>query len=236
MNKMKVEIWSDVMCPFCYIGKRKFEQSLKTSDFNDAIEIEWKSYQLNPDLVTDPSIRLEDYLSKIKGMSVEQAKQANKQITEMAKSEGLEFNLDTSIIANSMKAHQLIHFAKKHNKQNEAEEVLFRSYFTDSKNIDDDAVLQDLITELNLDPKEFEKALKDEELVDEVKMDIHEARQLGVQGVPFFVYDRKYAISGAQPLELFEQTLEKAYKDWKPNHLITLDINTDGPSCGPEGC
>lgn len=235
MSKMKIEIWSDVMCPFCYIGKRKLEQSLNNSPLKDDVEIEWKSYQLNPELVTDTSIGIDDYLAQHKGMSKEQARQLNQQVTEMAKEEGLVFNFDQSVVANSFLAHQLLHFAKQYNKQNEAEEILFKSYFTDGKNIDDIEFLKSIVNELGLNIASFENSIVEGTFVDEVKMDIHEARQIGVKGVPFFVYDRKYAISGAQPLALFDQTLNQAFEQWKGSTSITLQ-NSDGPSCGPEGC
>ncbi len=237
MSKMKIEIWSDIMCPFCYIGKRRLEQSLVNSPLKDKIAIEWKSYQLNPELVTDTSIGIDDYLALHKGMPIEQARQLNQQVSAMAKEEGLEYKLADSVVANSLKAHQLAHFAKKFGKQDEIEELLFRSYFTEGKNIDDVAVLKDIASSLDLDANLFEQELAAESLLDEVKMDIHEARQIGVRGVPFFVYDRKYAISGAQPLALFEQTLAKAYEEWnKENNIIVVQDADAGATCGPDGC
>ena len=237
MNKMKIEIWSDVMCPFCYIGKRRFEKSLENSPIKGAIEIEWKSFQLNPYLETDTSINIEEYLAQHKGMPLAQAQALNAQVTQMAALEGLVYNFDKSVVANSFKAHVLTHFSKQYGKQDEVEELLFQSYFTEGKNIDDIEVLKDIATEVGLDTVACENALKEGSLDDEVKMDIHEARQIGVQGVPFFVYDRKYAVSGAQPVELFVQTLEKAYSEWQPKvNPIQIQNTSDGPSCGPDGC
>lgn len=233
---MKIEIWSDIMCPFCYIGKRKLEKSIETHPNRDSIEIEWKSYQLNPDLQTDVSLNINDYLAAHKGMSLDQAKQLSQQVAEMAALEGLVYNMDKAVVANSFRAHAFLHFAKGYRKQDEAKELLFKSYFTDGKNIDDIEVLKDLATQLNLNGNELVIVLQNNELDGEVKRDIHEARQLGVQGVPFFVYDRKYAISGAQPQELFVQTLEKALTEWSGNHPLQIVTDTDGPSCGPDGC
>ncbi len=215
MNKMKIEIWSDIMCPFCYIGKRRFEKSLENTALKDKVDIEWKSFQLNPDLQTDTSIRIDDYLSQHKGMPLAQAQALNAQVTQMAAQEGLVYNFDKSIVANSFKAHVLTHFAKQFGKQDEVEELLFQSYFTEGKNIDDIEVLKDIAERLAIDANSFEKAVVEGSIEDEVKMDMHEARQIGVQGVPFFVYDRKYAVSGAQPLELFEQTLQQAVEEWQ---------------------
>lgn len=233
---MKIEIWSDIMCPFCYIGKRKLEKSLATLPNKERIEIEWKSYQLNPDLQTDTTIGINDYLATHKGMSIQQAKQLNEQVTEMAAIEGLTYNMDKSVVANSFRAHMFAHYAKKHGKQLEAEELLFQSYFTDGKNVDDLETLKELATKLELDKDDMAAALERGDFEDEVKMDIHEARQIGVKGVPFFVYDRKYAISGAQPQELFEQTLAKALSEWSDKNTIQLVADQNAPSCGPEGC
>jgi len=237
MDRMKIEIWSDVMCPFCYIGKRRFEQSLAMSPLKDRVEVEWKSYQLNPDLTTDPTIRIDEYLALHKGMPIEQARQMNQQVTEMAKQEGLVYNFDISVVANSSKAHQMTHFAKRFGKQDQAEELLFKSYFTDGKNVDDVEVLKSILYDLGLDVADFEKELQLGHLEDEVKMDIHEARQIGVTGVPFFVYNRSYAISGAQPRELFDQTLQKAFDEWQSSaQPVIIQADEDANSCGINGC
>ena len=237
MNKMKIEIWSDVMCPFCYIGKRRFEKSLENTSLKDKIDIEWKSFQLNPGMQTDTSININEYLAQHKGMPLEQAKALNAQVTQMAKEEGLVYNFDKSVVANSFKAHVLTHFAKQFGKQDEVEELLFQSYFTEGKNIDDIELLKDIAKQVGLDAVAYQKVVVDGSLDDEVKMDIHEARQIGVQGVPFFVYDRKYAVSGAQPVELFIQTLEKAYSEWQPKaDPIQIQNTSDGPTCGSDGC
>lgn len=233
---MKIEIWSDIMCPFCYIGKRKLEKSIESIPNKEDIEIEWKSYQLNPDLKTDASLSINEYLATHKGMSVEQAKQLNTQVTEMAAAEGLTYNMDKSVVANSFRAHVFAHFAKRYGKQLQAEELLFKSYFTDGKNIDDFTILKELAIEIGLDAVALETVLLNGELDDEVKMDIHEARQIGVRGVPFFVYNRKYAISGAQPQDLFEDTVKKALEEWTAEHKIQLVKGQVGPSYGPEGC
>ena len=235
MSKMKVEIWSDVMCPFCYIGKRRFEKSLENSVYKDKIEVEWKSFQLNPDMITDPNMRIDEYLSIHKGIPLEQAKALNAQVTQMAAQEGLVYNFDKSITANSFKAHVLTHFAKQFDKQDEIEELLFQSYFTEGKNIDDIEVLKEIATQVGVDAEKFEQVVQEGSLDEEVKMDIHEARQLGVQGVPFFVYDRKYGISGAQPLEAFEQTLNKAIEEYSAQSGIQMQNKSNGGACSIDG-
>lgn len=234
-NKMKVEIWSDIMCPFCYIGKRKFETALAQFPKKDRVEVEWKSFQLSPDMKTDPGKNINDFLAEHKGMSVEQAKQMNDQVTQMAKQVGLTYRFDISVVANSFNAHRFLHFAKQHGRQNEAEELLFRSYFTDGKNIDDYPTLISLGTEIGLDAAALKTALENGMYADDVRADIHEAQQIGVRGVPFFVFNRKYAVSGAQESQAFLETLQKAYDEWsKANPEISLEI-TEGQSCLPDG-
>jgi len=214
-NTMKIEIWSDVMCPFCYIGKRKFEAALDQLKDKKDIEIEWKSFQLSPDMTTNPDKNIHQYLAEHKGISLEEAKKMNNYVTEMAKNVGLDYHFEKAIVANSMMAHRFLHFSKTKYKQNEAEELLFKSYFTDGKNTDDLDTLIDLGKQLELDVLELTKVLKSNEFENDVKADIQEAQELGINGVPFFVFDRKYAISGAQETELFINTLQTAYQEWE---------------------
>jgi len=232
---MKVEIWSDVMCPFCYIGKRRFENALQNFGHKDEIKVEWKSFQLNPDMVTDPGTHIDQYLADAKGISLDRARQMNDYVTKMAAEAGLTYNFDKAIVANSFNAHRYSHLAKKHGKGIEAEEQLFKAYFTDGKNIDDLPTLVELGKEIGLDEDEVKAALEGDAFADEVKRDIAEAKYLGVQGVPFFVVNNKYAVSGAQAAPVFEQTLQKAFGEWqlenaKPNFEII-----EGESCAPGG-
>jgi len=232
---MKVEIWSDVMCPFCYIGKRRFEQALDKFENKNAVEVEWKSFQLNPNAVTNPDINIHQYLAKIKGISLEQAKEMNDYVTGMAAEVGLTYNFDQAIVANSFKAHRFSHYAKAQGKGVEAEEQLFKAYFTDGKNTDDTDTLVKLGVGIGLDADDLRKTLESSAYADDVKHDVAEASYLGVQGVPFFVFDRKYAISGAQALPVFEQTLEKSFNEWRKDHPAPAFEVIDGPSCGPDG-
>lgn len=213
-EKMQVEIWSDVMCPFCYIGKRKFEAALAGFAHKDKVEIIWKSFQLSPGMKTQPGKNLDEFLAEHKGISVEQARQLNDRVVQMAKQVGLTYHFDKAIVANSFNAHRFTHFAKQHGKQHEAEELLFRSYFTDGKNIDDYTTLIDLGSSLGLDTVALKAALENGDHADDVRTDIYEAQQIGVRGVPFFLFNRKYAVSGAQESQTFLETLEKAYTEW----------------------
>jgi predicted DsbA family dithiol-disulfide isomerase len=215
LKKMNVEIWSDVMCPFCYIGKRKFEKALDQFPYKTHVHLIWKSYQLSPDMKTDPSKNIHQYLAEHKGFSVEEAKRMNDHVTQLAKQVGLVYNFDSSIVANSFDAHRFSHFAKQAGKQDEAEEKLFSAYFTEGKNIDNISTLLELGTEIGLDPNALRSALESGAYASEVRADIEEAQQVGVRGVPYFVFDRKYAVSGAQESQLFLQTLEKSVSEWR---------------------
>ena len=212
-KKISVEIWSDIMCPFCYIGKRKFEQALSQFEGKDEVEIIWKSYQLSPNLVTNTAININEYLATHKGISVAQAQQMNAQVSQMAKQVGLEYHLDKSVVANSFDAHRFSHYALSKGKQDAAEEKLFQAYFTEGKNMDDKNTLMDIGTEIGLDANEIEKILDSEMYCDAVIEDIKEAEAIGVQGVPFFVFDRKYAVSGAQDSAVFLNTLQQTLKE-----------------------
>jgi len=232
---MKVEIWSDVMCPFCYIGKRRFENALQRFENRDDVEIEWKSFQLNPDMETNPSINIDQYLADIKGWTIDHARDLNAHVTQMAAEAGLTYNFDKAIVANSFNAHRFSHLAKKNGLGIEAEEQLFKAYFTDGKNIDDQNTLIELGKQIGLATDEVKQTLESNAYADEVKHDIAEAQYLGIKGVQFFVMNSKYAVSGAQAEQVFEQTLQKAYAEWqKENPKPKLEI-IEGESCGPDG-
>lgn len=231
---MKVEIWSDVMCPYCYIGKRRFENALDKFDFKDKIEVTWKSFLLNPDLETDPDISIDQYLADKKGWTLEYAQKLNQQVTAMAAEVGLTYNFDKAKVANSIKAHRFSHFANKHNKGIEAEEALFKAYFTDGKNIDDNGTLIKLGVQIGLDATEIEQMLLNNSYAEEVKQDLIMAQNYGIQGVPFFVFDNKYAISGAQAPQVFEQTIAKAFNEWQQNNNQMALETIEGASCGTD--
>ena len=232
---MKVEIWSDVMCPFCYIDKRRFEDALQKTGHADDIEIEWKSFQLNPDMKTDPTINIDQYLADIKGFSLDHAKELNAHVTQMAAEAGLTYNFDRSVVANSFNAHRFSHLAKKHGLGDKAEEQLFKAYFTDGKNIDDNATLIELGVAIGLDAQEIKQTLESNAYADEVKHDVAEAQYLGIRGVPFFVMDRKYGVSGAQAVPVFEDTLNKAFTEWQQENKKPDLTVIEGESCGPDG-
>ncbi len=210
---MKVEIWSDVMCPFCYIGKRKFEAALQQFPYKDEVEVEWKSFQLDPTIQTNGNKTIHQFLAERKGFTVEKAKEMNDYVTNLAKKVGLTYNFDKAVVANSFDAHRFSHLAKQHGQQNNAEELLFKSYFTDGKNTADKDTLIQLGAALGINADETKEMLESNNFAEEVNFDIDEASNIGVSGVPFFVVNRKYAISGAQEPDTFLQLLNKVHQE-----------------------
>src|SRR5688572_26221274 len=200
---MKVEIWSDIMCPFCYIGKRRFETALQQFPGKEDIEIVWKSFQLNPAIKTEAGKNINEYLADAKGWTLDYAKQMNAHVTNMAKEIGLHYDFDKAVVANSFDAHRLTHLAKKHEVQDKVEEMLFSAYFTDGKNIADHSVLFEIGKDAGIDESEIKSMLGSDLYSDAVDLDVYEAHQFGIKAVPNFVIDRKYGISGAQSTEVF---------------------------------
>lgn len=231
---MKIEVWSDVVCPFCYIGKKKFETALAEFEKRNNVEFVWKSFQLNPNVKTNLDISLYEHLAESKGISVEQAKGMGGHAAQVANAVGLTMNFDKSVVANSFNAHRLIHFAKANGLQHEMKERLFKAYFTEGKNIDDTETLITLATEIGLNAEEVKAVLESNKYADAVQFDVQESQQLGVQGVPFFVFDRKYAVSGAQDSSAFLETLKKSFAEWrKANPTVKLQVS-EGPVCTPD--
>jgi predicted DsbA family dithiol-disulfide isomerase len=210
---MKVEIWSDIVCPFCYIGKRRFERALEQSDYSGKTKVIWKSFLLNPYLKTDPELSLNEYLAKSKGWTLDEAKKMNTRVTHMATQEGLEYHLDRAVVANSFDAHRMLQLAKSREMADAVGEALFHAYFTEGENIADHTVLKKLGIKAGLDEREIQQALHSDAYANKVWRDVEEARRFGIQGVPFFVIDRQYGISGAQSVETFSDVLNKAQRD-----------------------
>jgi protein disulfide-isomerase len=213
--KMKVEIWSDIVCPFCYIGKRNFEMALKSFEYAADVEIIWKSYQLDPEMPKkQPSKQnVYEYLAVRKGISTEQSKALHDNVVKMANAAGLNYNFDKTVVASSYDGHRLIQMAKTKNLGDAAEESLFKTYFIDGKDIAEHETLLNLGKEIGLDETAIKAMLESNQFDNEIKRDIHQSVQLGIGGVPYFIIDGRFAVSGAQPVSVFLQTLQKAYKD-----------------------
>ncbi|MCC6412375.1 MAG: DsbA family oxidoreductase [Saprospiraceae bacterium] len=232
---MNVEIWSDVMCPFCYIGKRHFEEALEQFPHKNDVNIVWKSFQLDPEMTSQPGKDVYAYLAERKGMRYDQSREMHENVVNMAKNAGLEYNFDHAVIANSFDAHRLVQLAKTRGLGDAAEEILFKAYFTDGKDVADHHTLAELGAAIGLEKNEVLDMLKTDTFADAVENDILEAQRLGLRGVPFFVLDRKYGVSGAQPAEAFLQTLNKSYEDWRKEHPVLDMQQSGGAVCTPEG-
>jgi predicted DsbA family dithiol-disulfide isomerase len=205
---MKIEIWSDIMCPFCYIGKRHLEAALQEFP-NEQFEIEWKSFQLDPTIVPQPGKNVYEYLAERKGMSVEDSTQMHAGVVARAAEVGLDYHFEKAVISNSLKAHRLIQLAKTNHLGDAMEETFFKAYFTEGRDLNDSETLMELCVGVGLNTSDVKGVLENETLfADAVESDISEAQQIGVRGVPFFVFDRKYAVSGAQPIEHFQETIQ----------------------------
>jgi predicted DsbA family dithiol-disulfide isomerase len=224
---MKVEIWSDIACPFCYIGKRRFEAALGQFEHKQDIEVIYRSFELDPNAQRDLNQDVHDMLASKYGMTRERAKAMNADVTGQAETLGLTYNLDTMILTNTFDAHRLTHFAARYGLMHEMTELLFKAYFTDSKHVGDHETLTALAAEVGLDAAEAAKVLAGDEYTKEVRADQQEAVRLGIRGVPFFVINSKYAISGAQPSEVFLDALHKA---WEENKPLTILNNADSHS------
>lgn len=210
---MEIKIWSDIRCPFCYIGKRRLEAALKDFEHRNQISISWKSFQLDPNLISQPQTNALEHLADSKNISIEQAKEMVKQVTNMAKEVGLKFDFENAIVANSFNAHRLLHLAKSENKADEIKEALLKAHLIEGKNIDDNTTLLEIAKIIGLNSDKVKDVLDSDQYAYEVKQDEMEGKNLGLSGVPFFVFDMKYGISGAQPLEVFKNTLKQAWEE-----------------------
>lgn len=208
---MKVDIWSDVRCPFCYIGKRKFELALAEFEHKDEVEVEWHSFELDPNAKTELGVNAYDHLAEKKGQTREWSVQMHQNVVQTAAAVGLDFNFDKAVVANSFNAHRLIQLAKSKDLGNEVEEQLFIAHFTNGENIDDQAVLVKIGTAIGLEKNIVEEMLNSDSFTDEVRLDEKIAQQIGISGVPFFIIDQKLAVSGAQPPETFLGAMNQAW-------------------------
>jgi len=235
-NKLKVQIWSDIMCPFCYIGKRRIEEALSLFEHKDAVEIEWKSFELDASFIASPEDSLVEHLAEKYRKDSDWAQTMLDNMTQNAKSAGLDFHFEKAVLANSHHAHRLLHLAKKHHLANELEELLFKAYLTEGKDLNNLNTLSEVGIAVGLEAEAVAQVLHSDDYSKEVKQDIQEANTIGVQGVPFFVFDAKYAISGAQPATAFLQTLEKVWKEGQFDSKITLLNTSTDNSCDINGC
>ncbi|WP_341836543.1 DsbA family oxidoreductase [Chitinophaga pollutisoli] len=228
---MKIDIWSDVACPFCYVGKRHLEAALAKFPHAKDVEVTWHSFELNPDAQKDYQEDHYTLLASKYGMTREQAMANSARVADAGKAVGIDFKFDDMINTNTFNAHRLIQLAAQHGKQDEVEELLFKAYFTEGKHIGETATLEAIAKAAGLDA---DAMLQGTEFTGEVRQDEAQAQQLGIRGVPFFVFDMKYAISGAQPVEVFDQTLEKVWSETHPQ--IVNPTGSDDNTCADGVC
>jgi predicted DsbA family dithiol-disulfide isomerase len=233
---VRVEIWSDIACPWCYVGKRRFEEALGRFPHREDVEVEYKSFELDPARAASGDRR--DYADRLAakyGMDRGRAEQMLDQMTQTAATVGLDFRFDRAVPANTFEAHQLLHLAAAHSRQAELTERLLHAYFTDGADVADREVLRRLAEECGLPGSEVDQALADQRYAPAVRADEAEAGSLGISGVPFFVVDRKYGVSGAQPAEQLLSVLERAWSERVP---LTVSGQPGGgdAACGPDGC
>lgn len=233
---MQVEIWSDVVCPWCYIGKRRFEAALANFKHRAQVTLVWKSFELDPEASRTSEDTLNQMLAKKYGVSEERAAAMNQRVSSLAAQEGLEYHLEQAHPGNTFDAHRLIHLAATHGLQGEMKERLMRAYFTEGQPVGERETLVRLGTEVGLDADEVRAALASDAYAEAVTADEREARALGITGVPFFVIDEKYGISGAQPTELFQQALEQAWSEAHPLIQVSSTATKDAGSCEGDSC
>ncbi|MBW5447222.1 thioredoxin domain-containing protein [Cohnella sp. CFH 77786] len=234
---MKIEVWSDYACPFCYIGKQRLEAALDRFAHKDDVEIVYRSFELDPHAPKDVNHDVHDMLSAKYGMSRQQAIAMNEKVGLQAKEVGLEFQFDTLILTNTFDAHRLAQYAAKQGKMDRTARELFQAYFTDSRHLGDHETLAELAVKVGLDRDEVLKMLAGTDYSAEVRADEEEAKRLGVRGVPYFVIDRKYAVSGAQPAEMFLHALETAWKESRPLTVLNeAGSESEKTACTEDGC
>ncbi|QTD39625.1 DsbA family protein [Sporosarcina sp. Te-1] len=210
---MKIEIWSDYVCPFCYIGKRRMEEALRSTQLENQAEVEFKAYQLDPNTPEDSNQSMVAGLAKKYGVSLQEAERMVDNVAEQAKTVGLLYNSKEMKVSNTFNAHRLAKLAEQEGKAAEVTERLMQAHFIDAEAIGKKDVLVRIAEEAGISSNRARQALDTDEFTDDVKRDITEAGQLGIQGVPFFVINRKYAISGAQPAAVFEEALRKVAQE-----------------------
>ena len=238
---MKVEVWSDFACPFCYIGKRQLEGALSQFPNKDQVEVVYRSFQLDPTMERDTNMDMHQVLASKYGMSLEQAKGMNDRVAQQAKGVGLDYYFDTMIPTNTFDAHRLAHYAATRGKMTEMKERLLKAYFTESLHLGDHEVLAQLAAEVGLDKAETLAMLAGDEYKDKVQEDKQRGADLGINGVPFFVFNNKYAVSGAQPGEVFLGALNKVWEEEQaaaPLQFVGQDEKekTAGDNCADGSC
>jgi predicted DsbA family dithiol-disulfide isomerase len=210
---MKVEIWSDIACPWCYVGKRRFEQALGRFEHRDDVEVVWRSFELDPDAPRSVGMPQDELLAKKYGMPIERAREMNARMTSEAAKEGHDFHVDRVQVGNTFDAHRLVHLAAESGKAEAMKERLMRAYFTEGESVGDPATLERLAAEVGLDETSVRDVLGGDRFAADVRADESRARSFGISGVPFFAIDERYGVSGAQPPDVLLEALRQAHTE-----------------------
>ncbi|WP_431028251.1 DsbA family oxidoreductase [Lysinibacillus sp. LZ02] len=232
---MKIEVWSDYVCPFCYIGKRQLEKAIKQSGYEGQVEVEYKSFLLDPTTPIDAEESIYTALARKYNLSEKEAENMTANVAARAKEVGLDYNFAEMKTANTTAAHRLAKLAIEQGKEEVYNERLMKAYFLEGEAIGRHDVLKQLAKEVGLEMDAVEQVLTSNQYEEAVEQDIHEAQQIGVRGVPFFVVNNKYGISGAQPQPLFEQTIEQAASEAGLKKSIQI-VGENGPACSDGQC
>ncbi|MDB4886058.1 MAG: dsbA [Gemmatimonadetes bacterium] len=230
---MQIDIWSDIACPWCYVGKRRFEQALSRFEHRDRVTVQWRSFELDPGA---PAVQAEpqaELLARKYRMPLAQAEAMNARMTAAAAEEGLDFHFERVKVGNTFDAHRLVHLAHASGLQDAMKERLMRAYLTEGLAIGTQEVLQRLAEDVGLDAEQVRATLASDRFADEVRGEENDARELGITGVPFFVLGGKYGVSGAQSPDTLLEAIRQAYAETEPK--VTM-LGGDAAACGPDGC
>ena len=228
---MDVEIWSDIACPWCYVGKRRFETALAEFEHRDDVNVTWRSFELDPSAPRERTGDRAARLAEKYGMTLEQARAAEQRLTDVAAGDGLDFRFDIARSGLTFDGHRMIHLAAEHGLQDAMKERLMRAYFTEGELVADPQTLVRLATEVGVPSDDAEAVLAGDRFADAVRDDERTAQQLGISAVPTFVVDRSLGVSGAQPPEQLLDLLREGWASRRPVNVVT-----GGEACGPDGC
>ncbi|MFV0427820.1 MAG: DsbA family oxidoreductase [Arachnia sp.] len=233
---MRIDIWSDVVCPFCYLGKQRLDAALRQWQHADAVEIVWHSFELDPHASRESSESLAEHIATKYGTSLAQSEASQEALAEQFAAEGgLRFNWRTAKPGNTFDAHRVFHYAVEQGVGEVVMGALMRAYFSEGAPVADRASVARVAAEAGLDAEAVAHVLDSEAYAAAVRDDEAQAREIGISGVPFFVFDGRLAVSGAQPTEVFLQALTQAWETRKPQ-LMSVGGADQAPSCGPDGC
>jgi len=233
MATLRIDIWSDIACPWCYVGKRRFEAALERFENRGDVELHWRSFELDPSapqVVSTEEVSYVDRLARKYGATPERARTMIEQMTETAAADGLAFDFDRIRPGNTFDAHRLVHLAAEHGKQDAMKEAFFRAYLEQGVSIGDHEAIAKVAVDTGLDADAVQGVLQSDAFAADVRLDEQQAAQLGIRGVPFFVLDRRYAIQGAQSADTVLSVLRKAHQEMAPLEIV------EGAACGPDGC